>query len=71
MKTTIKEQKDFDAVLLMREIRKILNDNLLNMTFAEQREFFKRLKTDKNFAKQMIEKYKMQLTYFNETMLTS
>ncbi len=63
MKTTINKPKEFDAVLFMREIRTILNDLTIKMSFIEQKEFFKRLLTDKDFANQMIEKYKMHLTY--------
>ncbi len=63
METTINKIKEFDAVLFMREIRTILNDLIIKMSFIEQKEFFKRLLTDKEFANQMIEKYKMQLTY--------
>jgi len=63
METTINKTKEFDAVLFMREIRTILNDLIIKMSFIEQKEFFKRLLTDKEFANQMIEKYKMQLTY--------
>ncbi len=59
----INKIKEFDAVLFMREIRTILNDLIIKMSFIEQKEFFKRLLTDKEFANQMIEKYKMQLTY--------
>jgi hypothetical protein len=63
METTINKIKEFDAVLFMREIRTILNDLIIKMSFIEQKEFFNRLLTDKEFANQMIEKYKMQLTY--------
>ncbi len=63
METTINTTKEFDAVLFMREIRSILNDLIIKMSFIEQKEFFKRLLTDKEFANQMIEKYKMHLTY--------
>jgi len=63
METTINNTKDFDAVLFMREIRTIFNDLIIKMSFIEQKEFFKRLLTDKEFANQMIEKYKIHLTY--------
>jgi len=63
METTINNMKEFDAVLFMREIRTILNDLIIKMSFTEQNEFFKRLLTDKEFANQLIEKYKMHLTY--------
>jgi hypothetical protein len=63
METTINIPKEFDAVLFMREIRSILNDLIIKMSFIEQKEFFKRLLTDKEFANQMFEKYKMHLTY--------
>ncbi len=59
----IKKPKEFDAVLFMREIRSIFNDLIIKMSFIEQKDFFKKLLTDKKFANQMIEKYKMHLTY--------
>jgi len=65
METTINLQsKEFDAVLYMREIRSILNDFISKMSFIEQKEFFKRLISDKEFANQMFEKIKMHLTYY-------
>jgi len=59
----IKATKDFDAVLFMREVRNILNEFTLQMTFEEHKEFIRRFLTDIEFANQMIEKYKMHLTY--------
>ena len=64
METAIKQTENFDAVLFMREIRNILNDYIAKMTFIEQKEFFKRLLTDKDFANQIFEKTKMHLTCY-------
>ena len=62
--TMINQVKEFDAVKLMHEIRNVLNEYINNMSFIEQKKFIKCLITDKEFVKQIIEKYKIPLTWY-------
>lgn len=43
MKTNnkISKEKDFDSVQLMRDIRKSINNDIKNMSFAELKEYIK------------------------------
>jgi hypothetical protein len=44
MKTkTIKKEKEFDAVKTMREIRDQLSKEIMNMTFAEEKAYLRKL----------------------------
>lgn len=44
MKTKVtKKDKDFDAVKTMREIRDQLSKEIMNMTFAEEKAYLKKL----------------------------
>lgn len=49
MKTkAIKKEKNFDAVKTMREIRDQLSKEIMNMTFAEEKAYLKRLLSKKS-----------------------
>ena len=44
MKTKVnKKEKDFDAVKTMRDIRDQLGKEIMNMTFAEEKAYLKKL----------------------------
>ena len=53
--------KEIDAVQLMRAIRTILNEYILKMSFDEQKVFINRLKTDKDFVKEIIDKHPLSI----------
>ena len=61
MVTMNNQTKEFDAVQLMRSIRTILNEYIINMSFNEQKEFINRLKTDKDFVKEIIDKHPLSM----------
>ena len=42
-KKTDKKEKDFDAVKTMREIRDQFSKEIMNMTFAEEKAYLKKL----------------------------
>ena len=45
----------------MRAIRTILNEYILKMSFDEQKVFINRLKTDKDFVKEIIDKHPLSI----------
>ena len=45
----IKEEKSFDAVKMMREIRDKISSETQNMTFEELKEYFKKKLDQSNF----------------------
>ncbi|MBK6483950.1 MAG: hypothetical protein IPG01_12665 [Chitinophagaceae bacterium] len=48
MKTkTVTKEKNFDAVKTMREIRDQLSKEIMNMTFAEEKAYLKKLLSKK------------------------
>ncbi len=61
MVTMNNNTKEIDAVHLMRAIRTILNEYILKMSFNEQKEFINRLKTDKDFVKEIIDKHPLSM----------
>ena len=51
MKTkAIKKKKEFDAVKTMRQIRDQLSKEIMNMTFAEEKAYLKKLLAKKSVS---------------------
>lgn len=49
MKTkTVKKEKSFDSVKTMREIRDQISKEIMNMTFAEEKAYLKKLLAKKS-----------------------
>jgi len=56
MKTkSIKKEKNFDAVKTMREIRDQLSKEIMNMTFAEEKAYLRKLLAKKTAKRKAVE----------------